>query len=249
MAYSDPRLNETDPISTSLDMLSKKWSIDPIVRDLHLGKRNDLQDYQVRINQVTFHIPYIITPSLFLLWRCLWPDCHNCCTRQGRLPLTIDDITKISKNLGYEKRSDFLKEETYVASWDNNSTYNSNNSQLISTLTMINLKRKNNENEDENGTPLSCRFLDDHGSCTIHPDKPGVCWLYPFFSWSQFENNRMVVHASFQLTGDCPGFYLNAVIDEDMMKILNDYSKKIYDYTMNINTTMREGFGRIDLID
>jgi hypothetical protein len=59
----------------------------------------------------------------------------------------------------------------------------------------------------------------------------------------------MVVHASFQLTGDCPGFYLNSVIDEDMMKILNDYSKKIYDYTMNINITMREGFGRIDLID
>ena len=83
----------------------------------------------------------------------------------------------------------------------------------------------------------------------FHPDKPGVCWLYPFFSWSQFENSRMVVHASFQLTGDCPGFYLNSVIDEDMMKILNDYSKKIYDYTMNINTTMRTGFGRIDLID
>ena len=59
----------------------------------------------------------------------------------------------------------------------------------------------------------------------------------------------MLVHASFQLTGDCPGFYLDYVIDERMMKILVEYSKKIYDYTMNINTTMREGFGRIDLID
>ena len=121
MTSSSSGLNETDLISLSLDMLSKKWDIDPIVRDLHVGKRTDLQDYQIKVNQVTFHIPYLLDPSLFLLWRCLWPDCHNCCTRQGRLPLTVDDITKISKNLGYKNRSDFIKEETYVASWDNNS--------------------------------------------------------------------------------------------------------------------------------
>jgi Fe-S-cluster containining protein len=241
--------NETDLISLSLDILSKNWDIDPIIRDLHVGKRTDLQDYQIKVNQVTFHIPYIIDHSLFLLWQCLWPDCHNCCTRQGRLPLTVDDIAKISKNLGYKNRSDFLKKETYIASWDNNSVNNSDNSKLISTLTMINLKRKNDEIEEDNGKPLPCRFLNDHGSCTLHPEKPGVCWLYPFFSWSQFENNRMVVHASFQLTGDCPGFYLSSYIGEDMEKILNEYSKKIYDYTMNINTTMRDGFARIDLID
>ncbi len=241
--------NETDLISLSLDMLSKKWNIHPIIRDLHVGKRTDLQDYQIKVNQVTFHIPYIIDHSLFLLWQCLWPDCHNCCTRQGRLPLTVDDIAKISKNLGYKNRSDFLKKETYIATWDNNSVNNSDNSKLISTLTMINLKRKSDEIERDNGTPLPCRFLNDHGSCTLHPEKPGVCWLYPFFSWSQFENNRMVVHASFQLTGDCPGFYLSSDIGEDMEKILDEYSKKIYDYTMNINTTMRDGFGRIDLID
>jgi uncharacterized protein len=241
--------NETDLISLSLDMLSKKWNIHPIIRDLHVGKRTDLQDYQIKVKQVTFHIPYIIDHSLFLLWQCLWPDCHNCCTRQGRLPLTVDDITKISKNLGYKNRSDFLKKETYIATWDNNSVNNSDNSKLISTLTMINLKRKSDEIEGDNGTPLPCRFLNDHGSCTLHPEKPGVCWLYPFFSWSQFENNRMVVHASFQLTGDCPGFYLSSDIGEDMEKILDEYSKKIYDYTMNINTTMRDGFGRIDLID
>ena len=246
---SNAGANEIDLISLSLDMLSKKWNIDPIIRDLHIGKRTDLQDYQIKVNQVTFHIPYMIDSSLFLLWQCLWPDCHNCCTRQGRLPLTVDDITKISKSLGYINRSDFIKKETYVASWDNNSVNNSDNSKLISTLTMINLKRKNEEIEEDNGKPLPCRFLNDHGSCTLHPEKPGVCWLYPFFSWSQFENNRMVVHASFQLTGDCPGFYLGSAIGEDMMKILNEYSKKIYDYTMNINTTMREGFGRIDLID
>ena len=85
-------------------MLSKKWTIDPIVRDLHLGKRTDLQDYTIRINQVTFHIPYFNNLLFFLLWRCLWPDCHNCCIRQGRLPLTLMIYTKISKNLGYDSK-------------------------------------------------------------------------------------------------------------------------------------------------
>ena len=246
MTISNTGSDETGLISLSLDMLSKKWDIDPIVRELHLGKRVDLQDYQIKINQVTFHIPYITDPSLFLLWDCLWPDCHNCCNRQGRLPLTVDDIAKISQGLGYENKSDFITNETYVASWDTNSATNSDNSNLITTLTMINLKRKSDESEVDNGNPLSCRFLDDHGSCDLHPDKPGVCWLYPFFSWSQYENNRMSVHASFQLTGDCPGFYMSKNIDDKMMAILNDYSTKIYDYTMDVNTTIREGFGRID---
>ena len=195
----DAEINGTDHISLSLDMLSEKWNIHPIIRELHLGKRTDLQDYSFRINQVTFHIPYLDDLSLFLLWQCLWPDCHNCCTRQGRLPLTVDDVSKISKNLGYRKKSDFLKEETYIASWDNKSDYHSNNDGLISTLTMINLKRKNDENELDNGKPVSCRFLNDHGSCVLHPNKPGVCWLYPFFSWTQSENNQIAVHASFQL--------------------------------------------------
>ena len=58
-------LDEINLISSYLDMLSEKWDIDPIVRDLHLGKRTDLQDYAIKINQVTFHIPYIIDLSLF----------------------------------------------------------------------------------------------------------------------------------------------------------------------------------------
>jgi Fe-S-cluster containining protein len=246
---SESEMNGKDLISLSLDKLSNNWEIHPIVRELHLGQRNDLQDYSIKINQVTFHIPYLNGLSLFLLWQCLWPDCHNCCTRQGRLPLTVDDIAKIAKGLGYNKESDFLKEETYIASWDNQSDYNSNSNDLISTLTMINLKRKKDENVLDNGNPIPCRFLNDHGSCVLHPNKPGVCWLYPFFSWTQSENNRIVIHASFQLTGDCPGFYLCSTINKDMLNILNEYSKRIYDYTMNVNTTMREGFARIDLVE
>jgi len=247
MVFSHGEEEKVDDVSSALDDLSKKWEIDPIVRDVHLGKRTDIQDYTIRINKVTYHIPFLSKSSLFLLWDCLWPDCHNCCDKQGRLPLTSRDIATISKHLGYDSQPSFLRNETYVATWDNESASDSN-SHVITTLTMLNLKRRQSENEADNGHPISCRFLNECGACQLHPNKPGVCWLYPFFSWSQNEKNLVSVHTSFQLTGDCPGFYLSKNLD-DIMPILVKYSEIIYNYTMNVNTTIREGFGKIDVIN
>jgi len=247
MTFSHGEDEKVDDVSSALDDLSKKWKIDPIVRDVHLGKRTDIQDYTIRINKVTYHIPFLSKSSLFLLWDCLWPDCHNCCDKQGRLPLTSRDIATISKHLGYDSQPSFLRNETYVATWDNESASDSN-SHVITTLTMLNLKRRQSENEADNGHPISCRFLNECGACQLHPNKPGVCWLYPFFSWSQNEKNLVSVHTSFQLTGDCPGFYLSKNLD-DIMPILVKYSEIIYNYTMNVNTTIREGFGKIDVIN
>jgi Fe-S-cluster containining protein len=247
MAFSNGEGEKVDDVSSALDELSKKWTIDPIVRDVHLGKRTDIEDYTIRINKVTFHIPFLSDSSLFLLWDCLWPDCHNCCEKQGRLPLTSKDVANISKHLGYVSQPSFLRNETYVATWDNRSASDSN-SQVITTLTMLNLKRKKSENETDNGHPITCRFLNECGECQLHPNKPGVCWLYPFFSWSQNDKNLVSVHSSFQLTGDCPGFYLSTNLD-DIMPILIKYSEIIYNYTMNVNTTIREGFGKIDVVN
>ncbi len=247
MAFSRGVEEETNEVSSALDELSKKWKIDPIVRDVHLGKRKDIHDYTIKINKVTYHIPFLSKSSLFLLWDCLWPDCHNCCDKQGRLPLTSRDIATISKHLGYDSQPSFLRNETYVATWDNESASDSN-SHVITTLTMLNLKRRRSENEADNGHPITCRFLNECGACQLHPNKPGVCWLYPFFSWSQNEKNLVSVHSSFQLTGDCPGFYLSKNLD-DIMPVLVKYSEIIYDYTMNVNTTIREGFGKIDVIN
>jgi hypothetical protein len=60
------------------------------------------------------------------------------------------------------------------------------------------------------------------------------------------KSNRIEIHASFQLTGDCPGFYTSSTLDP-MMDILREYSKKIYDYNMSINRTTRENYGFINL--
>jgi uncharacterized protein len=227
-------------IRDSLDLLAKKWPVDRKVYDLHLGLRMDVEDAPTKIGRVVFHIPFLKNDGLYVLWKCLWPDCHNCCDRQGRLPLTKDDITLIAHKLGY-KPGEFIQKETQISTWQEQETMNG----LITTLTMVSLKRKSDELPEDDGKPISCRFLDGSGVCTIHPDKPGVCWLYPFASWLEADRlGQPVVHASFQFTGDCPGFYTADSLDS-IMTVLNEYSEKIYSYNMAVNRTTRENYGAV----
>ncbi len=228
-------------LEESLELLSKNWDINPIIRDFILGSRGDVSDFAIKVKDVVFHIPYLAKEERYILWKCYWPDCHNCCERQGRLPLTSNDLITIGKGLKYQKISDFIKNETNTATWEERGP--SGNGII---MTMINLKRKKDETEADDGTHISCRFLDDKGYCGLHPNRPGVCYLYPFSSWLENEKGRARVHASFQFTGDCPGFYLSKSIDE-MKSVLLEYSKIIYDYNMNSNRTVREGFGYVTM--
>lgn len=224
-------------VEKALQELSKKWKIEPVVHDVHLGKRDDVKDTLIQISNVTFHIPFLERDALYLLWKCLWPDCHNCCEHQASLPLTKDDIIHISSKLDYHRHSEFLKNEAIISTRDDNSMGG-----LITTITMLSLKRKEHEDESDTGNPCRCRFLSDKGSCSLHPDKPGVCSLYPFSSWIQIHKGRPQVHASFQLTGDCPGFYTAKNL-ESIKGVLQDYSKTIYDYNMSMMRTTRESLG------
>ena len=226
-------------IEESLNLLQKDWDIDPILRQFMLGKITDVNDYSLKVKDVIFHIPYLASEKKYILWKCFWPDCHNCCDRQGRLPLTSDDLITIGKGLKYKKTSDFIKNETITTTWKDSSP-----SGQTTTLTTINLKRKKDETEHEDGTHISCRFLDEKGGCSMHPDRPGVCYLYPFSTWLENEKGTARVHATYQFTGDCPGFYLSD--DMQLMKQeLKDYSKIIYDYTLSSSRTMRENFGSV----
>ncbi|HET9008836.1 MAG TPA: YkgJ family cysteine cluster protein [Nitrosarchaeum sp.] len=226
-------------IEESLNLLQKDWDVDPILREFMLGKITSVSDYPLKVKDVVFHIPYLVSEKKYILWKCFWPDCHNCCDRQGRLPLTSDDLITIGKGLKYQKPSDFIKNETVTTTWQDIAP-----SGQVTTMTTINLKRKINETEQEDGTHISCRFLDEKGGCSMHPDRPGVCYLYPFSTWLENEKGMARVHATYQFTGDCPGFYLSD--DLTLMKQeLKDYSKIIYDYNMSSSRTMRENFGSV----
>ena len=228
-------------LEESLELLSKNWDINPVIRDFILGNLTDVSDFAIKVKDVVFHIPYLVKEESYILWKCYWPDCHNCCNRQGRLPLTSNDLIMIGKGLKYQKVSNFIKNETNITTWEERGL-----SGNAITMTMINLKRKKDEKEAEDGTHISCRFFDDKGYCGLHPSRPGVCYLYPFSSWLENEKGRARVHASFQFTGDCPGFYLSKSIDE-MKNVLLEYSKIIYDYNMSSNRTIREDFGYVTM--
>ena len=223
-------------IQESLDLLQKDWDIDPVLRDFVLGRVSAVHDRKIKINGVVFHIPYLAEVKKYVLWKCYWPDCHNCCDRQGRLPLTADDLITIGKGLKYQRTSDFVKNETVIATWQESAPDGS-----VTTMTSINLKRKETETEAHDGTHISCRFLDEKGGCSMHPDRPGVCYLYPFSTWLENEKGTARVHASYQFTGDCPGFYLADDVQQ-MNDELEQYSKTIYDYNMKSSGTMRQGF-------
>jgi hypothetical protein len=138
---------------------------------------------------------------------------------------------------------EFVRNEARVSSWQEQEAFGN----IITTLSMLSLKRKKDEREEEDGTPLRCRFLDDKGYCGIHPDKPGVCWLYPFASWLESDRGKPVVHATFQFTGDCPGFYLEKSLDS-VMPVFQEYAPKIYSYNMAVQRTTRENYGFINFV-
>ncbi len=224
-------------IEESLNLLQKDWEVDPILRKFMLGKINNVSDFPIKVKDVVFHVPYLNSEKKYILWKCFWPDCHNCCDRQGRLPLTSDDLILIGKGLKYQKTSDFIKNETLTVTYQEQGP-----SGQSTTMTTINLKRKTDETTKDDGTHISCRFLEEKGGCSMHPDRPGVCFLYPFSTWLENERGMARVHATFQFTGDCPGFYLSENLEE-MKEEFQEYSKIIYQYNMSSSRTNRESFG------
>ena len=54
------------------------------------------------------------------------------------------------------------------------------------------------------------------------------------------------MHATFQFTGDCPGFYLSESLDS-MKEVFDDYSTTIYDYNMKSSRTLKDGFGSLSM--
>jgi len=154
----------------------------------------------------------------------------------------VIDRVDFGKGLKYKNTADFIKNETLTVTYQEPGP-----SGQMTTMTTINLKRKEDETELEDGTHISCRFLDDKGGCSMHPDRPGVCYLYPFASWLENEKGIARVHATYQFTGDCPGFYLADNLDQ-MKDELKAYSTTIYDYNMASNRTNREGFSSVSFV-
>jgi Fe-S-cluster containining protein len=143
----------------------------------------------------------------------------------------------------YSKK-EFIDKETRLSSWTESEAFGD----VITSISMISLKRKEDETDEQDGKPLTCRFLDNEGYCKLHPQRPGCCRIYPFISWTTVTNGKPQIHATFQFDGNCPGFYLSKSLD-DMVDVLEDYSKRIVEYNNAVNRTTREGYGFISILD
>ena len=134
--------DNNNPVKDALDLIARKWKIDQKLYDFQVGKyEGSVSDTSVNVGGITFHIPTLLKDGLYILWKCLWPDCHNCCERQGRLPLTKDDIGRISKKVGYSSKAEFVRNETTISSWQEQEAFGN----VITTLSMLSLKRKKDE--------------------------------------------------------------------------------------------------------
>lgn len=230
-------------LRSSLEELAKKWTIDPRIIEMLVGNRPDVRDTPIELNGVIFHIPTFTSSNHYVLWRCLWPDCHNCCEKQGRLPLTADDIEAIPKKLNQAK-ADFIKKETHVSRWTDAEPF----APVSTTFSMIALKRTVDETPEQDGKPLKCRFLDGKGYCGLHPDRPGCCRMYPFVSWTMLRDGKPEIHATFEFDGHCPGFYVSDS-PIDMAEVLEDYAKRILEYNGAVKRTLDSGLGTIQITD
>jgi hypothetical protein len=72
--------------------------------------------------------------------------------------------------------------------------------------------------------------------------------MYPFTSWTTVTNGKPQVHATFLFDGRCPGFYLSESLDA-MAEVLENYSKLIVEYNIDVDRTTREGYGSINIVD
>jgi len=46
-------------IAKSLELLEKDWDVDSVIKDFHLGKRDDVSENSIKIGNVVFHIPFL----------------------------------------------------------------------------------------------------------------------------------------------------------------------------------------------
>ena len=69
-------------ISKSLELLEKDWDIEPIIKDFHLGRRDDVSENSIRIKDVVYHIPFLNKIKKFILWKCYWPEIGRASCRE-----------------------------------------------------------------------------------------------------------------------------------------------------------------------
>jgi len=140
-------------------------------------KRGKLRDVQVKVDNMVFHLPF--DGKKYLMFKCV--KCGYCCRHLLNLPLTFQDISRLSKGLNYPDTSTLLDKECVYGEIKSDRVYPLIQFPPFAVRGMTwFLKRFEGENEETLNKPAGCRFLTEDNLCSIYPCRPSVCRKSPY---------------------------------------------------------------------
>lgn len=208
-----------------------------------------LKDKKVRIGNMTFHIPFNGTKYLmFKCRRCGW-CCNN--QKQGALMLTLGDIRRLTRLMGYANMTKFLEAEcVWAETTEPKQIYTRMGGSWKVKYEGYYLKRFPGENEATIEKPHRCRFLTKDNLCRIQRDggeilKPVVCRKFPYII-SKDETGLYHAYYADVPWSKCPGYREKKKIQT---KFLNSWINPLIDGAEEVYETMKNDLMQITSLE
>jgi len=167
-----------------------------LTRWLKTLDRTRIRDVPVRIGEVVFHIPF--NGTNYLMFKCR--RCGSCCRGQRleALLLTMGDVKRLSKALGYSSMSEFLDREcVFTEVGEPKEVY-----PLIGGPPVK--ARYAGFCEETVLKPHACRFVTEDNLCSIYEARPVVCRKFPYTTY-RVEGLTHAYYVDVPFS-NCPGY-------------------------------------------
>lgn len=135
--------------------------------------------------------------------------CGRCCDPLTRpLQMTVADVRRLTRGLGYQSITDFLKQECVLTEFREEGTTlmgGGFDGKLVdASYVSYFFKRFSGEDEQSLYKPHGCRFLSDN-RCLIYENRPMVCRKFPYVTVPQSLSLILVFYTKDEAM-NCPGF-------------------------------------------
>jgi Fe-S-cluster containining protein len=153
---------------------------------------------------MVFHIPF--NGREYLMFKCR--RCGWCCDnqKQGALLLTLADIKRLTKHMGYSGMTSFLNAEcVWAETKEPKEVFLITGQAFNVKYAGYYLKRFAVEDEITIQQPRRCRFLTDKRLCQIQEAKPTVCTKFPYIIAKDAANTYHAYYANVHWS-DCQGY-------------------------------------------
>jgi len=198
---------------------------------------DQIRDVPVRIDKVVFHIPF--NGTNYLMFKCR--RCGSCCRGQRweALLLTMGDVKRLSKALGYSSMSEFLDREcVFMEVSEPKEVYPLIEGPPVKArYAGFYLKRFDGEDEETALKPHACRFVTEDNLCSIYEARPVVCRKFPYTTYRE----EGLTHAYYVNVpfSNCPGYREKRHLKR---KWLTPWVKPLLEADREILESLQSGF-------